>query len=226
MDKFNFSDGHELIKYAVLQTIDKLSGAIKSNGEAVWVLAGGTSPLESYRLIVDEYSDALDWSRVAAIIGDERMVDFDSSDSNIGTIWRIFQQNQKTSKMKFIIPKLDILVNESAKDYARRIRKFDEITVMWVGIGEDAHTLSIFPGDETAFLDKNLVADIYNAPKKPPTRITVTAEFMKKVENLFIFASGETKQNALETSFADKNTPVYRVAKIVYENQRNVSWLI
>lgn len=59
MNKIYFNDDHELINHAVLQTIEKLFGAIESNGQAVWVLSGGTSPLESYRLIVQNYFDAL-----------------------------------------------------------------------------------------------------------------------------------------------------------------------
>ena len=51
-------------------------------GSATWVIAGGTAPLVAYRILAETASQALDWSKVHIVIGDERCVPFDSPESS------------------------------------------------------------------------------------------------------------------------------------------------
>ena len=100
----NYDTADLVAKAAAQNAVEILSLAITQHGRATWVLAGGSSPILAYKEIIKNYSDALDWSKVVLIIGDERFVPLSHKDSNWGAIIRIFDANELTTKVQRVEP--------------------------------------------------------------------------------------------------------------------------
>lgn len=213
---------------AAENAVEILQLAIETNGKASWVLAGGTSPLAAYTKLAADYSDALDWSKVTVLIGDERMVPLAHKDSNWGTISKIFDESAGLSQVARIIPDTLLAPQDAAADYAQAIgnagiTRFD---LVWIGVGEDGHTLSLFP-DNLGFTEESThwVIPVFNSPKPPAERISLSLTAMQHVHELVIFAVGENKKDILRTARLKGGLPVAVVADTVENYGGEVRWL-
>ncbi|MDQ1129979.1 6-phosphogluconolactonase [Microbacterium sp. SORGH_AS_0888] len=216
---------------AARDAIDTLAAAIERHGSAVWVLAGGSSPMAAYRIISSEHSDAVDWSRVHVLIGDERAVPLDDPDSNWGTIAPVLL----TAGLDAVIrlrPEVERPAEEAARRYADVLSALPatasgapRLDLVWLGVGEDGHTLSLFPGHPDFRPTDELVAVVHDSPKPPPTRITLTLAAMAGAQRAVVFATGAAKREALAEALAEGQLPIAVVAGRVVDAGGEVVWL-
>lgn len=193
----NYDTAAHVAAAAAENAIEILQEAIARKGEAYWVLAGGSSPMASYKELVNNHSDALDWSKVTVLIGDERFVPLTHKDSNWGTILPLFDANEHFNGMVRIAPEILETVELTAQSYELRIQSIgiEQFDLVWIGVGEDGHTLSLFPGN-SAFTDEHSewVVPVYDAPKAPSERFSLSLEAMRHISELVIFATGKAKK--------------------------------
>jgi len=165
---------------------------------------------------------------VTVLIGDERMVALDHKDSNYGAIAKLFHTSPELSKVKWIVPDTSLDVVATAKDYANKIaaEHFGEFDLVWIGVGEDGHTFSLFPGN-AAFIEPTdvWVIPVYDSPKPPSERISLSLKALEYVDELVIFAVGASKQDALKEARLKRKLPVAVVADVVEGNGGEVRWL-
>jgi 6-phosphogluconolactonase len=86
--------------------------------------------------------------------------------------------------------------DEGAKEYARTIADLLPLDVVILGIGEDGHTASLFPG-HPILKAKGLVAGVTNSPKPPPERVTLTLPVIQGAKHVIILATGNGKAEAV-----------------------------
>ncbi|HET8991720.1 MAG TPA: 6-phosphogluconolactonase [Candidatus Saccharimonadales bacterium] len=205
-------------------TIAKLQQTIDEYGEAVWVLAGGNTPLSGYKLINTKFKTALDWHKVWFVIGDERHVELNSDMSNWWSIEINLLQGLNFDSEKLIKPKFSDDLNVMRTDYEEAIGRLPEIRkglprfdVVWLGIGEDGHTLSLF---NNADLDSDeLVVAVRNAPKDPSERISLTAAAFRQPSSVLVMASGASKAVVVrELIQGNSQLPIAEVVNIVEDN--------
>jgi len=224
----NYHSADDVAQAAAENAVELLQLVIGTKGTASWVLAGGTSPMAAYKKLVKDFSDALDWSKVTVVIGDERMVPLNDRNSNYGAILSLFDKSPELSKVKRIIPDTTVDVISAANDYAVKIalENFVEFDLMWLGVGEDGHTLSLFPGN-VAFTEPadDWVIPVHDSPKPPSERITLSLKALEHVDELVIFAVGEAKQDALKLARLKRLLPIAVAADVVESNGGEVRWL-
>lgn len=224
----NYDSLDEVAQAAAENAIEILQAAIEAKGSASWVLAGGTSPVLAYKKIIKDFSDALDWSKVTVLVGDERIVPLSHKDSNYGTILALFDKSPELSKVKRLIPDTTLDVVSVASDYANKIaaENFVEFDLAWLGVGEDGHTLSLFPNNKALTEPTNeWVVPVYDAPKPPSERISLSLKALEYVDELVIFAVGAAKRDALKVARLKRLLPVAVVADTVEGNGGEVRWL-
>jgi len=224
----NYESAEEVAQAAAENAIEILQLAIESKGAASWVLAGGSSPMLAYKKLVKDYSDAIDWSKVLLFIGDERMVSLDSKDSNWGAIGKIFDKSPELMKAKRIIPDTSVDALVTANLYEQQIKSegIAEFDLVWLGVGEDGHTLSFFPGN-IAFTEptEKWVISVRDSPKPPAERISLSLKALEYVDELVIFAVGASKQDALKLARLKRALPIAVAADVVESNGGEVRWL-
>jgi len=224
----NYKTAEDVAQAAAENAVEILQMAIEAKGSASWVLAGGTSPMLAYKKIVKDFSDAIDWSLVTVLMGDERMVPLEHKDSNYGAILSLFDKNIELSKVKRIVPSTEVDVASAADDYARKIafEHIVEFDLVWLGVGEDGHTLSLFPGN-AGFTEEaeQWVIPVYDSPKPPSERISLSLKALEFVDELVIFAVGASKQDALKAARLKRLLPISVASDVVEMNGGEVRWL-
>jgi 6-phosphogluconolactonase len=228
----NFNTPAEVAEAAVLDAVTTLNSAIDENGSAVWVLAGGSSPTAAYKAIAANHQKSVDWSKVTVLIGDERCVPTSDPDSNWGQISQVLFDSSGTSKIQKLQPETDYEPEEAARRYASDIDALPKtadgcprLDLVWLGVGEDGHTLSLFPGHPDNVPTDALVIPVYNSPKPPANRITISTHGLNGTAKAVIFAVGAAKREALSEAIKYGQLPVAQVASSIEKRGGEVAWL-
>ncbi len=173
-------------------------------------LSGGSTPSATYRLLALEH---LPWDRVDVLLGDERWVDPSDEASNAGMLRKTLLNSAPGSACRFYeVPTVGLLnPKESVEAFSKILQKlcvgeppiFDFILL---GLGDDGHTASLFPGSESLSINDRWVTDV-NA--KGHNRITLTAPVLSAARKVVFLVSGSSKQIALKR-LIDPSEPLQR----------------
>jgi 6-phosphogluconolactonase len=185
-------------EFTVLETAEDVAAAGAAaiaqalrEGSRTLVLAGGTTPARCYELLAEL---EVEWGRVTVLFGDERCVPPDHPDSNY-KMCREKLLDRVAPATVFRMP-AELGPDEGAAEYARTIAHLVPLDVVVLGIGEDGHTASLFPG-HPLLQAKGLVAGISDSPKPPPERVTLTLPALQAARQVIILATGAGKANAV-----------------------------
>ena len=189
--------------------------AIAEKGKFTAVLTGGSSPAGIYKLLAsDPYKNKIDWNKVFIFWGDERWVPLTDDLSNAKMSYAALLSHVPIPKENiFEMYKDGVEPEDFAVTYEQSIRnilgnegKFDLILL---GMGDDGHTASLFPGQAVLEEQNKWVAAYYLEPQKMH-RITLTAPLINKAEKIIVVAFGEKKAPALkEVTTGEYNPTIY-----------------
>jgi 6-phosphogluconolactonase len=177
--------------------------AIAEKGKFTAVLTGGSSPAGIYNLLAsDDYKTKIDWSKVFIFWGDERWVPLNDDLSNAKMSYAtLLSHIPIPSENIFEMYKDGVTPEDFAITYEQSIRKVlgDEgkFDLILLGMGDDGHTASLFPGQSVLEEQSKWVAAYYLEPQKM-YRITLTAPLINKAEKIIVIAFGEKKAPALK----------------------------
>lgn len=177
--------------------------AIAKKGKFTAVLTGGSSPAGIYKLLAsDDYKAKIDWSKVFIFWGDERWVPLNDDLSNAKMSYETLLSHVPIpSENIFEMYKDGNTPEDYAVIYEQTIRKVlgDEgkFDLILLGMGDDGHTASLFPGQAVLDEQNKWVAAYYLEPQKMH-RITLTAPLINKAEKIIVIAFGEKKAHALK----------------------------
>jgi 6-phosphogluconolactonase len=161
-------------------------------------LSGGSTPKLLYeRLLRDDLKDTIEWSKIAFYVSDERCVEHDSADSNYGNAYRELLQPLKLAKDNLHPTEGQSKdADKSATDYENAIRKnvkagsngLPRFDIVFLGMGPDGHTASLFPGTTGLSEEKKLVIKNH-VDKVKADRITFTFPLINSAANeMFLVA--------------------------------------
>jgi 6-phosphogluconolactonase len=161
------------------------------DGARSLVLAGGTTPQRCYELLA--HMD-VDWGRVTILFGDERCVRPDHPDSN----YRMARESLLDRVSPATVHRMpaELGPDEGAGLYAHVVASVASLDVVTLGVGEDGHTASLFPG-HPALEATALVVGIRDSPKPPPQRVTLTLPALRSARRVIILATGAGKADAV-----------------------------
>ena len=160
-------------------------------GARTLVLAGGSTPARCNELLAEM---AVEWGRVTVLFGDERCVGPDDADSN----YRMSRETLLDKVAPATVHRMpaELGPDEGAKEYAKTIAALVPLDIVILGIGEDGHTASLFPG-HPILKAKGLVAGVRDSPKPPPERVTLTLPVIQGARHVIILATGSGKAEAV-----------------------------
>ena len=189
--------------------------AIAKKDKFTVVLTGGSSPAGVYKLLAsDDYKNKIDWSKVFIFWGDERWVPLNDDLSNAKMSYAALLSHVPIpAENIFEMYKDNVTPEDYAAAYEQSIRtvlgdegKFDLILL---GMGDDGHTASLFPG-QAVLEEQNKWVDAYYLEPQKMFRITLTAPLINKAEKIIVIAFGEKKAPALkEVTTGEYNPKTY-----------------
>ena len=155
------------------------------------MLAGGSTPRRCYELLAGL---EVEWGRVTVLFGDERCVPASHPDSNYRMAREALLDQVAPATVHRIPGELG--PDEGAAEYARIVAGLAPLDVVILGIGEDGHTASLFPG-APELKAKGWAVGVRNSPKPPPERVTLTLQALRGAHQVIILATGAGKAQAV-----------------------------
>jgi 6-phosphogluconolactonase len=170
-------------------------------------ISGGSTPGLFFSVLSEKYSTAVDWSFVKLFWVDERCVPPDDAESNFGMTKRILLSKiEIPSENVFRIRGEDDPVKEAARysgvidNQIRQINSNPVFDIVLLGMGEDGHTASIFPGNEKLFSSK-INCDVAVHPVSGQKRITITGKVINNARSVFFLVTGKNKAEIVNEIF-------------------------
>lgn len=206
-------------------------GAIEANGIFRVALSGGSTPKAAYPLILEPARrDTVDWSRVEFFWGDERAVPPDDPESNFGVAYQMLIAQLPNVRPELVhrMPAEAPDIDAAAMSYESEIRlafgargdtppAFD---LIWLGVGPDGHTASLFPG--TAALEEERRWVVANwVPQQDTWRMTFTYPLLTVARDVIIVVTGADKADPIRAIRASgSGLPAERVSG------ERVEWIV
>jgi 6-phosphogluconolactonase len=226
------SDSAQAARDAAARLARTLRNAIRKNGAAAVALSGGNTPRDAYALLSREAG--LDWSKVDVFWVDERAVPPTDDRSNYRwakatLLDRAAVPAERVHRMHAELADLDA----AARDYEHEIREHVEedadgmpaFDAVVLGVGEDGHTASLFPGESTVDVTDRLVAPVRGAGARE-ARLTLTPLPIEHARHVFILAVGANKRPALERVWAARGDLHETPARVIRGCRGAVTWII
>jgi len=223
----------ELNRKAAEQFVALADAANARRGRFAVALSGGSTPKALYALLASaEYRNRLDWSRVHLFWGDERCVPPDHPESN-------FRMVQESLLSKVEIPRENIhrMAGEknpqaAAADYENELRRFfnsshaaPRFDLINLGLGEDGHTASLFPGSAALSENQRWVTIAY-VERLQAHRLTLTLPVINAAAQITFLVSGKSKRAIVKQLLgADADSSILPAAKVSPADGR-LTWLI
>lgn len=214
---WDYDDADELADAVAGDVGFILDSAIEARGAALIAVPGGSTPVAALTRLAAQKRD---WKRVTIIPTDDRLVPMGDPLSNVTMIAKLF-----LPKGARVVP----LTSEKAPDYKAAGRSADALLadlgwppdLVWLGVGADGHTASIFPGDDfDEALNgprerRALGVRPAELPKEAPVdRITLSRAAIVAARTLILTITGDTKRDLVERAIAEgaaSPTPIGRV---------------
>jgi 6-phosphogluconolactonase len=176
--------------------------AIAERGQFLIVLAGGNTPRAVYRLLREAPTD---WSKWHVYYGDERCLPRDHVGRNSLMAEQTWLDHVPIPASQIYTMPAESGALLGAKTYAETLAGVGDFDFVLLGLGEDGHTASLFPGGP--WNDGGATVAVANAPKPPPQRISMSASRLSAAHNVLFLVSGAGKQQAVNDWRAGKAIP-------------------
>jgi 6-phosphogluconolactonase len=200
-----FDHEDQMLKFMIKKWEDISKEGIERRGCFTVGLSGGRTPIIFYQRLA-EWDGKPSWERTQFFLVDERFVSFDDKDSN-------YRMLKETLFRKILIPQENIhpiptgktSLETSAREYEEDLRRFFKVSkdqypafdLILLGIGEDGHTASLFPGSEALSERRHLTAAVV-LDEIRHHRITLTLPVINHAEHVIFFVRGENKAPVLK----------------------------
>jgi len=201
----DFADDEDLALAFAEWTADKLRAAIAERGEALLVVSGGKTPERYFEALS---SMPLDWTRVAITLADERRVPDDSPRSNARLVREALLRNHAAVATFTPLANARLTENQELVTASARVANLPlPADVVVLGMGDDGHTASWFPGADglAEAMDpgaRQLVAPI-EAPGAGEPRLTLTGRVILRARSIALQIEGQDKLKTLAEALED-----------------------
>jgi len=200
--------------------------AIASHGQFIVALAGGSTPRDTYlRLASEALVSRVMWSRVQILWGDERCVPPDHVDSN----YRMARETL-LDRLPIPAPNVHRIHGEddpatAAEAYEATLRALARIDLVLLGLGEDGHTASLFPGGAAVHEHTRWVMAA-RATAASMWRITLTPAVINAAAEVLFIVSGRAKAGILRRVLEGPGRPQELPAQAIAPSSGRVRWYV
>src|SRR5207244_6663426 len=196
------TDMDELSLLAAEALVRTINESVQTNGSFSLALSGGNTPRTLYRLLSSQFRDQIPWAKVHVFWGDERYVPPGDPQSNYRTARETLLDavpcpTGNVHPMPTELPDPDV----AARNYEKTLRSYfskdwPRFDLILLGIGEEGHTASLFPGSPALEETRRWVVAV-KAPSEPPLRLTLRLPALIQAANVYFLVAGSNKAQAL-----------------------------
>jgi len=230
------ADGAAIAKRAAQEFVQAAAEAVRIKGSFNVALAGGSTPKALYSLLVNDPAlrSQVPWDKMHLFFGDERHVAPDHPDSNFrmaleAMISKSPLKPEQVTRIKGEYPDAD----EAALEYEKALREYFKVKadeyprfdLVLAGMGNEGHTLSLFPGTKALHPDGRLVVRNWIG-KLYTERITLTAPAANNAALIIFMVTGVDKAPALKAVLEGPFEPDQLPAQLLQPQNGKLLWLV
>jgi 6-phosphogluconolactonase len=194
----------QILADKVAKIIEKhAQAAIRTNSVFKIVLAGGTTPEKVYQRLVRIETD---WSCWSIYFGDERCLPSDHPQRNSVMAAHSWLEHVPVPASNIHPIPAEQGAEKAAQAYSQVVSNALPFDLVLLGMGEDGHTASLFPGQRHDMSE--LVHPVYDAPKPPAERVSLSIEALNNSDAVIILVTGAAKSHALQQLQAGDDLPI------------------
>lgn len=232
MDLEIYKDIDDLMKALANAIYEASEEAIAARGRFNFVLSGGSSPRKLYKILSSQsYKNKINWSKTYFFFGDERFVPENDSQRNSLMAKEVLFNPLKIESSHIFMVNTNFSPEVSAKQYADSILehfqnkpiKFDFILL---GLGDDAHTASLFPNTSVLNETQATVKSVF-LEKLDMYRITMTAPLINQARHIAFLVFGKNKAEAVYRVLVDESGSSQKYpARLINSEETKVQWFL
>jgi 6-phosphogluconolactonase len=226
-----FSTTPDLVKAAADEIVGTLNRAIGERGQSIVALSGGETPRPVYRMLGSEpYRSMVEWNYVHFFFGDERAVPPHDPQSNFGMI-----EKELFSRISIPPENVHRMFGErepslASIEYEKILQDFAgsdglRFDLILLGLGDDGHTASLFPGTDAVTATGSLVTAVF-VPKFGKWRITLTLECINDARRVIFLVSGKGKADVVSAILGAGKARQELPASLVRPRDGEVIWML
>jgi 6-phosphogluconolactonase len=228
-----YRDSESLSHAAASVFAETAAEAISERGQYLVSLSGGTTPTRLYELLAQSpYREQVAWSQLHAYWGDERCVPVEDLQNN-------FRQARETLLGRVPVApehahriRTELDPDSAAEDYARVLGlgatpplKWPRFDLVLLGLGEDGHTASIFPGSETEASMPTLAVQA-EYQNRPSWRVTLTPPVFNSARQIVFLVSGASKAKIVQRVLYGEFQPAVLPAQRIRPTEGELIWML
>lgn len=226
-------DQEALSRAAAAKFVLRAREAIEERGRFSVALSGGSTPRSVYRLLGEQYEDAVDWEKVVALIGDERNVPPDHEESNYRMALERLLAQVPIPHENLVRFRTENGPEAAAEAYEEEVRErfalgpseMPRFDLVLLGLGTDAHTASLFPGTK-ALAETRRIAVANWVEKLATWRVTLTVPAINHARRIVFLVSGPDKVEPLRSVLEGPRDPERLPAQLIAPAKGEVHWLV
>ena len=198
---------HEVVDVAdvaVRRVLHAAERALAERGEFHLVLAGGNTPRDLYRRLAAIGPDMTGWQ---VWFGDERCLPVHDPERNSRMALDAWPALTELPAGRLHVMPVELGASRAAAEYAAQLAAVGAFDLVLLGLGEDGHTASLFPGHAWECEDGLSVLAVTDAPKPPDERVSLTASRLSNARQVLFLVSGAGKRDAVAAWRAGRPLP-------------------
>ena len=227
-----FRDSERLSRHAANLFVEQAGLAVRERNQFLVALNGGSTPNRLFQLLATDYRDQIDWSKVQVFWGDERCVPPDDTGSSYRQARDLLLIHVSIPESNIHRIKGELSPSEASKDYSALLKEYGSAPLDWprfdlvyLGMGEDGHTASLFPGSPVTVSEPTLPVTAHYQDR-PANRVTLTQLVFNSARFVVFMATGEKKAITLAEVLSDRYNPERYPAQRIDPKDGELIWLI
>jgi len=227
-----FKDLEKLSNHAVEFFVEHGTQAISERGRFLVALNGGSTPSRLFQLLATDYRYKVDWSKTHIFWGDERCVPPNDTGSCYGQAKEILLDRVNIPEQNIHRIKGELEPVSASMEYAQTLKSFAEdslefprFDLVYLGMGEDGHTASLFPGSPVDVTEPTLPVTAHYQDR-PANRVTLTQLVFNQAHMIVFMATGEKKAVTLAEVLSDRYNPELYPAQRIDPKNGELIWLV
>ena len=227
------NDAHEVYVRAAEEIAHIAGESICTHGEFTFCLSGGSTPAATYDLLATRFNLSVDWKEVQFYWGDERCVPPDHPESNFGMTNRTMLSKLALRPEQIHRMRGEDPPPQAAAAYERELKKcfglseseFPRFDLILLGLGDNRHTASLFPGDPALHETQRMVVAV-EVDAEPRKRLTITPPVINNAQRVMFLVAGQGKAAAVKDVIEGPRDPDKFPAQIVDPHEGELIWIL
>jgi len=233
--KVTILDDPQSVYVHAAEEITHFSGEdICTHAEFTMALSGGSTPAAIYQLLATRFRLSVDWKEVQFWWGDERCVPPDDRQSNYAMANRTLLSHLELRPEQVHRMRGELVPAEAALAYKQELKskfsladgEFPRFGLVMLGLGDNRHTLSLFPGHKAAIEETRRLVVVDEVEATPGPRVTFTPPVANHARRAMFVVTGKGKAEALRDVIAGPRDPLKFPAQIIEPSDGELIWLL